>query len=222
MSHEDERALGRLQRGDELLLRYLYNDGSVQAALPMRVISDEPDLTVAWLAPATPIMYWADAEGRDPRDTPLDQRFHQRLTTAPRMWTGEGVLHVLPAGNSYQVVHFWQPDHTFAGWYVNFEAPGLRHGSCIDSVDWHLDLWITPDRQPRWKDEDEAAAALGTDHLKNQDYAAARATGLSIIDTLRSWPEPIGDWRSFRPDPAWPIPRLPADWAEPSSGRQVM
>lgn len=33
--------------------------------MPMRVVLDEPDLTVAWLAPATPIMYWATAAGRD-------------------------------------------------------------------------------------------------------------------------------------------------------------
>jgi hypothetical protein len=48
--------------------------------MPMRVVLDEPDLTVAWLAPATLIMYWPTAAGRDPRQSPLDQRFRQPLT----------------------------------------------------------------------------------------------------------------------------------------------
>ena len=81
---------GGLQHGDELLLRYLYNDGSIQAAMPMRVVLDEPDLTVAWLAPATPIKHWSTADGRDPRHSPLDQRFRQPLITTPRTWRGPG------------------------------------------------------------------------------------------------------------------------------------
>lgn len=56
-----------MRRGDEILLRYLYADGSVQAALALRVVVDQPEFLVAWLAPKTPIMYWATADGLDPR-----------------------------------------------------------------------------------------------------------------------------------------------------------
>ena len=203
---------GGLQHGDELLLRYLYNDGSIQAAMPMRVVLDEPDLMVAWLAPATPIKHWATADGRDPRHSPLDQRFRQPLITTPRTWRGPGVLRVMPFGLPYQVVHFWD-DEAFTGWYVNFEAPRIRHGSRIDTVDWHLDLWITPDLQPSWKDEDEAQAAVGTDHLRTEDLRTARTAGQAIIDRIQEWPRQICDWRSFRPDPAWKTPALPDKWA---------
>ena len=205
---------GGLQPGNELLLRYLYNDGSVQAAMPMRVVLDDRDLTVAWLAPATPIMYWASNAGGDPRESPLNERFKQPLTTAARSWTGPGVLRVMPAGRPYQVVHFWDDEHVFAGWYVNFEAPRIRKGARLDTVDWHLDLWISPDRQPSWKDEVEAEAALGTDHLRASDLKIARAAGQSIIDHLQGWPKHIGDWRSFRPDPTWDIPMLPSNWSD--------
>lgn len=44
----------------------------------------------------------------------------------------------------------------------------------------------------------------------------ARVTGEAIIDDLDRWPEPIGDWRDFRPDPGWRVPELPADWASPA------
>lgn len=202
-----------LRRGEELLLRYRYNDRSIQAAIPMRVVLDDPELTVAWLAPETPIMYWATMEGRDPREVPLNQRFAQALSTAARTWRGNGVLRVMPTGLPYQVIHFWDHADSFAGWYVNFEAPRSRSGACIDTVDWHLDLLIAANGMPRWKDEDEAQAAVGTEQLRAADLRTARAAGQSIIDDIRSLPEQIGDWRSFRPDPAWKTPTLPADWA---------
>lgn len=119
----------------------------------------------------------------------------------------------MPVGLPYSVVHFWDDENAFTGWYVNFEAPRIRHGSRIDTVDWHLDLWITPDRQPSWKDEDEAEAALGTDHLRGQDLRTARTAGQAIIDSIQEWPQQICDWRSFRPDPAWKTPALPDKWA---------
>lgn len=128
------------------------------------------------------------------------------------------MLRVMPPDVPYQVVHFWRPDGAFAGWYVNFERPRVRHGACIDSVDWHLDLWIGADRKPVWKDEDEADAAVDAGRLRAEDLHTARKAGEAIIDELGTWPAPIGDWRSFRPEPTWRTPRLPTTWA--SNARQ--
>jgi len=204
--------LPTLSFGDEVLLRYRYQDGSFQAALPMRVVLDGSDRLVTWLAPGTPIMYWALSDGRDPRGVPLGQRFDQKLTTEPRTWQGNGVLRVIPANEPFQVLHFWDDSGEFAGWYVNFESPITRRGVRLDSVDWHLDLWIDPNGVPSWKDEDEALAALGAGHLKERELATARATGRRIIDGLGDWPGPIGEWRTFSPPRDWTIPSLPDDW----------
>jgi hypothetical protein len=96
-----------LEFGDELLLRYLYRDGTVQAALPLRVVEDSPGRIVAWLADGTDIMNWALADGVDPRSVPLEDRFSRGLTTAPRKWTGGGVLRVIPAARVPQSVDTW-------------------------------------------------------------------------------------------------------------------
>lgn len=114
----------------------------------------------------------------------------------------------MPTDEPYQVVHFWSETGDFAGWYINFEAPRRRHRDRIDTVDWHLDLWIAPDGVASWKDEDEAAAAVGTPHLRAEDLRAARTAGEALLANLSSWPAPIGDWRTFRPAPAWPTPEL--------------
>lgn len=194
---------GGLAYGEGLLLRYLYNDGRVQAALPLRTVADTEDMTVAWLAPRTQILYWATEDGADPRATLLPNRFRQHLTTAPRIWKGPGVLRVMPMGRLYQVIHFWTEAGDFAGWYINFEAPRRRIRDRIDTVDWHLDLSIAPDGSASWKDEEEAQAALGTMHLRPDDYRAARGAGEELLIELSDWPLPIGDWRRFQPDPAW-------------------
>lgn len=166
---------GTLPPGAIALQRYLYRDGSVQAALPVRVVLDEPDRMVSWLAPGTPILYWALSDGRDPRRVPLAERFALPLTTAPRRWLGAGVLRVLLRDACYLVLHFYAEDGTFAGWYVNFESRARRYRNRVDCVDWHLDLQIAPDLTVTWKDEDEALAAIEHGHLDPRDLQAARA-----------------------------------------------
>jgi hypothetical protein len=204
---------GDLAWGDELLLRYRYRDGSWQAALPLRVVEDTPARVVGWLAEGTDIMYWALADGADPRSVPLEERFTGELTTARRTWEGGGILRVILAGRPFQVLHFWGASGDFAGWYVNFETPNVRTGNRIDTVDWHLDLWIEPDAGARWKDEDEAEAAVAAGHLTAEDVATARATGAVILADFESFLREIGDWRAFVPPTLWSVLDLPADWA---------
>jgi hypothetical protein len=204
---------GDLVWGDELLLRYRYRDGSLQAALPLRVVEDSPTRVVGWLAEGTEITYWALDDGTDPRSVPLEERFTRELTTARRTWEGGGVLRVILAGRPFQVLHFWGASGDFAGWYVNFEKPTLRTGNRVDTVDWHLDLWIEPDGSTRWKDEDEADAALAAGHLTAEDRATARATGAEILADFESFLLEVGDWRAFEPPTGWASLRLPDDWA---------
>ncbi len=186
----------------------------MQAALPMRVVRDDPRQLVAWLTPGSSIMYWALQDGRDPRSVPLAERFQHRLTTSPRTWRGSGVLRVMPRDAPFQVLHFWDDDGAFEGWYVNFEAPRSRVGTRLDSVDWHLDLWLDADGTPTWKDEDEAQAAVGAGHLDPHELAVARATGETILATFDGWLSDIGDWREFVPPPEWSSPlALPDNWA---------
>ena len=194
---------------DEVLLSYTYFDGSAQADFPMRVVEDTGTRLVAWLSTASEIRYWATVNGSDPRSIPLDRRFVERLTTARRHWEGPGVLRVIFSDTVYQVVHFWTPQGSFSGWYINFEAPASREGTTIHSVDWHLDLWITRDGEGRWKDEDEAAAALEAGHITREQFDTARIAGLEILDNFDHFLLRVGDWRSWRPPRDWGALHLP-------------
>lgn len=197
----------------EVLLRYRYPDGRLQAALPLHVVEDREDRVVGWMPVGTEISYWAAENGSDPRTIPLEDRFVGRLGTAPRTWTGGGVLRVIPIHASWQAIHFWDMGTgDFSSWYVNLESPKRRRGPVLDAVDRHLDLVIDPLLRPSWKDEDEAAAAVKADYLSGADLDAARAAGERIAADPRAWVDEVGDWRDFRPDPAWGPLRLPVGW----------
>jgi hypothetical protein len=158
-------------------------------------------------------MYWALPDGTDPRRLPVTERFHAPLTTTRRTWQGGGTLRVIPIEQRYQVLHFWDDHGQFSGWYVNLEAPKSRSGARLDTVDWHLDLWISADGVPTWKDTDEAEAAVAAGQLCADELAQAWDQGRNIIDRLADWPDVIGDWRPFAAPTTWGALDLPPDWA---------
>lgn len=200
------------QEAGPWLLRYRYLDGTLQAALPLRVVANRPERKVAWLAPGSEISWWALPDGRDPRSLPLGSRFTGTLTTARRRWQGPGVLRVLFEDRPYQVLHFWDGD-VFRGWYVNFESPPMWTGPVVESRDWHLDLWIGADGQASWKDEDEAAAAVDAGHLREHELTEARAVGETIRSDVGRWVAEVGDWSTYRPPDEWGPLSLPSWWA---------
>jgi hypothetical protein len=102
---------------------------------------------------------------------------------------------------------FWSPVGAFVHWYVYFERTLGWNGASYDAVDEKLDLIVTPEGTLQWKDEDELehAASLGL-----LDAGEVRAEADRVV---ADWPFPTG-WEGFRPDPGWPLPRLPREWEQ--------
>ncbi|MHA3704739.1 DUF402 domain-containing protein [Jatrophihabitans sp. YIM 134969] len=194
--------------GSVVAFRYLYPDGRVQAVLPLRTVADDGETYVGWTPPGTEIRYWATADGADPRTVPIDRRFRQPLTTASRVWRGTGALRVIPRSASFHVIHFWDDERRFHEWYVNLETPKVEHDDLLDTVDSHLDLIVFADGSLRWKDEDEADAAIAAGAMEQRVLDEAWVTGRAVEALLPTWPAPIGDWRDFTPSAAQqePIP----------------
>jgi hypothetical protein len=204
---------------DVTLLRYRYPDGRLQAAFPLRRIDETTDRLVGWLPVGSEIAYWSTETGDDPRKVPLAERFRQCLGYSRRTWTGGSVLRVIPRDEPWQVLHFWDEGGTFTGWYVNLESGKQRDHLGVTSVDWHLDLLISPEYVVTWKDEDEAEAAVRTEYLREQDLAAARETGAAIAAEPQRFIDAIGHWQGFRPGEELRRPlSLPDGWDGPTSG----
>ena len=209
------KSLRRWSAGEQIAVRNLDRAGRVLAVLPMTVVQDAGDRVVAWMASATPIMYWSMPDGSDPRSVAVERRFDAPFRSRPNIWRGGGVLRVLLLDDTYSVLHFWSPAGSFSHWYVNLESRKSRWWGGLDLRDHALDLVIAADGTPTWKDEDESLVAIRMGALDAGEVGDARATGERILDALETWPEAmIGDWRDFTPDPLWPVPALDPRWLE--------
>ena len=73
---------------------------------------------------------------------------------------------------------------------------------------------FAPNGEHRWKDEDQLERAVDVGWISAADAQRVRSEGERVIERAARREYPFdGELISWRPDPAWPIPELPADWA---------
>jgi protein associated with RNAse G/E len=129
----------------------------------------------------------------------------------PGTWRNTSTLRVITESEWSSVWWFFTSDGEFLSWYVNLEIPLGRTELGTDRIDGALDVQVDPDRRWRWKDEDEADAAVEAGRLRREQLALLRAEGERLIALAEAGAFPFdGTWCDFRPDPDWPAPRLPA------------
>ncbi|WP_233153588.1 NUDIX domain-containing protein [Kineosporia sp. R_H_3] len=217
---------GRWEPGETVVYRW-GREGRTRFARLARVVRHDDDGLLLWVGPGWPVVEQSLADGRGVREAPLEQRFTAPRARRSAVWRGPGILMLVPPGpTAWSVWWFFGTGadgaRTFEGWYGNLEAPhALRTTALgtrlVDSADRALDVWVTPDRTAHWKDEDEFAAitALGTRWTAEQ-APQIRADGEQVMALARAGAPPFdGRWTDFSPDPAWPVPRFPADWDVP-------
>ena len=185
---------------ETLLLRHV-TFGRIVMALPSVVVEQSPERLVTWIDAGTPIAY------------PLG-RANGRLLPFPewsvdqRRWIGPGRLELTTFGRRHSIRLIRSDDGTFLGWYVNLQASLAESRFGFDTSDWQLDLWIEPNGDVHWKDEDDLEQAVELGILTSQDAADAREEAHRVLE---EWPFPTG-WEDHRPDPTWPTPTLPDGW----------
>jgi len=182
--------------GDVVALRELWR-GRVWKARAWIIVEDHPASLVLWIPRGAQTMIPAGRAA-----VPGDE---WRLVEGS---FGLSALRVTRPGETHSILHFFARDGAFQRWYVNLETPLTRSTVGFDFTDLFLDASAAPDGSWRWLDEDELEQAVAAGVLSAADAAAARAEGERVI---RRWPFPTG-WEDFRPDPAWPVPRLPSGW----------
>ncbi len=201
--------------GTEILWRYRRPDSAIESVRPMRVVRDDDRGLVAWLAPGTPVLRPALADGRELRSTPMAERFdfeHHGRATRLDTWHGQGVLKVAPTGAPWSVWLFWSESWKFRGWYVNLEDPHERVDHAVMTQDHVLDLVVEPDRTTQRKDEDELESAVASGRYSAAAARRFRGNAAAVEAVVRRWGSPFRDrWEDWRPDPGWPTPQLPAD-----------
>jgi hypothetical protein len=197
--------------GRPLLRRYLRGD-AISWLQACRVVSVDTTGVFCWLPVGAGFGYRQYADGSPVRAAPTAHFAAARLCLGG--WQGRSALIWMPAGRAHSVWWFFRGSE-FDGWYVNLEARSgfWRHGDGygVDVIDHELDLVVAPDRGWQWKDETELDAVTGLPgYWDAAGSAAVRAEGRRVLAAVEAARFPFdGSWWDFRPDPDWPVPRLP-------------
>ena len=194
--------------------RRAWQPGDPETVHPMRVVRDDADGLVAWLAGGTAVLAPTLPDGAHVRTRPLEQMFRSPRVQGRMLWKGEGTLRISPTGRPWSAWLFWEGG-VFDGWYVNLETPHRREGQHTYSADHVLDVLVAPDRSCRLKDEHELAAAVGQGRYTAAEAEAIRAEARDVVAAVTARAFPFGEdddpWQVWRPDPAWSVPGLPAE-----------
>ena len=202
--------------GDQIIVRYR-RLGPVTFAVPQTVVEDGPDLTILFTHAGTPIKERLQPDGTPiPREIPYDARSAIPVAVGDGTWKWNHVLTLIRPGDAHDIRLFWrEEDWSFRGWYVNLQRPVTRVPVGFDTADHVLDISVSPVLSWAWKDEDELVDAVRIGRFSPEEATAIRAEGERVIARIeaRTWPFDAG-YEFWRPDPAWPIPEVPANWSE--------
>ena len=191
--------------------------GRTLSALATIVVEDSDSLTVLYLAIGAEALRLLQTNGESvPRVVPPEQFASMELTTIRAVWTGHHMLMLARPDEAHAIFLRWTgPDWSFLGWYVNLQEPLERTTWGFAMRDLFLDIVVDPSLAWNWKDEDELAQAVERGRLVVAEADAIRAEGERVIARIeaQTWPFDAG-YEFWRPDPAWPIPEVPANWSE--------
>ena len=206
----------RWSAGDPVLLRFVRNRPA-DVIMPVTIVQDTDEYIALYTAVGTPIKVQAARDGtRLTRQTPFIEREGLRGGLADGTWTTNHVLMLQGPGRMSAIWLFWRDlDWTFTGYYANLQAPLKRTHLGFDTADYLIDVEISPGFTWAWKDEDEWETALDLGLVNRAVLIAARAEGERVIREVeeRAWPFDAG-LESWRPDPEWPVPEMPANCAD--------
>ena len=173
--------------GDEIEWREVWR-GRVLLTWPVRVVADRDDLLAVYTPEGAPFAF--------PEQWPWAAQHPWAVRGA---WQGHGVLVLHRPGDPYTVWVFWDgPERTFAGFYVNFQAPIVRGERSMETFDHELDIDIRPDGTWEFKDDALLDHWMREGRFTAAEVAAIRSAGDQVADDLdhgrQWWDDSWADW----------------------------
>ena len=163
--------------------------GRVRWAFPHRVVADDGNRFVLYIAPGTEGVWM----GRDPDGRYLD-RWMSDEPPHRHVWRWHHILSLARRGAAHSLWHFWDEEWNFVCWYVQLHTPMTEVDGGFEMTDQALDILVDPDGTWRWKDEDDFAETQALGVWTPEEAAAIRAEGERVI-AARPWPSGWEDWR---------------------------
>ena len=191
------------RRGETVLNRYVWR-GKVHFAGSNVVVEDGAQRTALYTPMGTPVM-------RAPVDFSAGTFGEPQLQT----WTRTHNLRLLEPGAGYCISAMYAGDsHHFLCWYIDLIEPIRRVRDGFVLWDLSLDIVAGPDLRWMMKDEDHFARIQELGWVTPHEAREIRRNAGHVIARIESRAAPFNEaWPDWRPDPAWPAPVLPDDWA---------
>jgi hypothetical protein len=200
-----QEGIERWSPGEVIPIRHV-QDGVVRFAEAVIVVEDRPERLVVF-APVGCAMRWSTIDWETGAFTGPD---------VMRRHTTEALKIIEPGAHHTTSLFFAEGMAAFVCWYVDLEEPTRRAGGGLVIFDRSLDIVAGPDRRWRWKDEDHFAHIQRFGWITPERADELRAEGERLAQRIEAGEPPFNDaWLGWRPDPAWPVPELPDDWASP-------
>lgn len=198
----------RFESGDAIVERGIFG-GGVVFARPSVVVAHTDEV----LASYVPIGTRYHGIQPSSRETVMDEFRRGELRWGENTWHSHDVLILVRPDDPYSICGFWNEERTFVAWYVNLQDPMRLTPIGYDTRDHLLDIIVGEDLASwLWKDEDELEASVDLGLFDAEERDAIRRNGEAVVSMIEDGGAWWGDWRSFAPDPAWPVPELTTGW----------
>ena len=210
--------LARWKPGTPILQQEMWGE-RVGAVRPVTVVEDLSERLALYSHPNTRI---ASCGVENRRSIELSERIDLYLKMlepgigefSEKVTPNQHVLTLTPVGSWHSIWLFWRADWQFRSWYVNFQSPVRRLSEGIRTHDYALDIVVRPDLSWEWKDVDEFEELVSRGFFGDEQVASVRAEADRVVEVIESGGPPFRDgWEDWRPDPSWPAPCLPDNWA---------
>jgi hypothetical protein len=192
------------RRGEIVMARYVWRE-KVHFGGASIVVEDNARRSVLYTPMGTSIM-------RSPIDYVAGTLGEPRLET----WHTTNNLRFLEPGAGYCISAMYSgADGRFLCWYIDMIEPVRRTPDGFVLWDLALDIVVAPDFRWTMKDEDHFARMPAHGWIAPEGAALVRRDVQHAIARIEQRRAPFNeDWPNWRPDPTWPIPALPDDWAK--------
>jgi hypothetical protein len=171
--------------GTEITRREVLH-GRLWLTHPVTVVADDGGVLAVLLEPGSAFTFHEHPFGPHPW-----RRF--------AAWGGTTVLQLHREGDAYSVWRFFG-EGRFLHWYVNFEAPVVRHDHAFDTDDHGLDLIVHPDGRREWKDVEHLSELVTSGRMTSDDVVGVLHAAAAVIAELDAEEGPWwAGWTDWHP-----------------------
>lgn len=189
--------------GETIPVRYIFR-GKVRYAEPGIVVEDNGERTIVFMP-----------QGTITQRTEIDFTTDAIGEPEPKVWHTTHNLRILEPGKGTCIsAMYLAATGDFLCWYIDLIEPFRRTADGVVTWDLSLDIVVAPDFTWKMKDEDHFQWIQDLGWVTPDRAAQMLRDKDEVIARIDRRDAPFNEpWPSWRPDPLWPIPVLPEDWA---------